>query len=599
MATGSDVFTLNDLIQGRRIFIPPIQRDYAWNVGNPETKPLSSQSTKFFQDLINFHRQRIRNEVRKYFLGNIISVVDGDGDIHSRNVAWHLLDGQQRITSFSLLMKAFHYRLDTMNTPLARELQGRLEQVCLSLDQNRFEDEQHPYPLYHRRPNDRRCFIEFNRGNTLQVGRDLKMGNVALTYYDLVQEFETAREIGMILESILDHVLVSVTLTDDMTMGFQMFVTANATGLPLTSYDMFRAFVVKKIETGLDDITPAWSRLLHHQLDNLESIFQANSWGRDEKHKDKNLKSFMAAYMSMRVGRNLRENSIIAAIEREINDFTTKETLQDCMLDMHEHALLWRSEIIGTIVDRTTYLYKFKRRMNRFGVTKVQGSYLSFVNNRAVGEAEWLLKVVEWAVIKQLLRHGQLGGKTEIFSNLATAMNTFWDLEVDITIDDFMAFKEEWLVERIPGDELEQASQRFDEKRYCIYALLHRIENETGLANEDPGRNSRTTSLIPLASEEMAGDYYEHIGNWYLVQGSDNNGLNTTAVNFHIESEEMNLRLETILDHASDVGHNKIDELQGMDENSPFMDFIDRRTESIMTRLNQKYLEFMETDPPI
>ena len=48
---------------------------------------------------------------------------------------------------------------------------------------------------------------------------------------------------------------VSVTLTDDMTMGFQMFVTANATGLPLTSYDMFRAFVVKKIETGLHDIT--------------------------------------------------------------------------------------------------------------------------------------------------------------------------------------------------------------------------------------------------------------------------------------------------------------------------------------------------------
>ena len=144
------------------------------------------------------------------------------------------------------------------------------------------------------------------------------MGNVALTYYDLVQEFQTDEEIELILESILDHVLVSVTLTDDMTMGFQMFVTANATGLPLTSYDMFRAFVVKKIETGLHDITPARNRMLHHHLDNLEGIFQANSWGRNDKQKETNLKSFMAAYMSMRVGRNLRENSIIAAIERDL-----------------------------------------------------------------------------------------------------------------------------------------------------------------------------------------------------------------------------------------------------------------------------------------
>ena len=87
-----------------------------------------------------------------------------EGDINSRAVPWHLLDGQQRVTSISLLMKAFHYHLDTMNTALARELQASLDQVCLSLDQNRFEDDLHPYPLYHRRPNDRQCYVEFMRG---------------------------------------------------------------------------------------------------------------------------------------------------------------------------------------------------------------------------------------------------------------------------------------------------------------------------------------------------------------------------------------------------------------------------------------------------
>jgi hypothetical protein len=221
------------------------------------------------------------------------------------------------------------------------------------------------------------------------------------------------------------------------------------------------------------------------------------------------------------------------------------------------------------------------------------------VNNRARAEAEWLLKVVEWAVIKQLLRRGQLSGNTEVFSNLAIAMNLFWDTETDITAADFLGFKQEWLIDRITGDELEQNAQRFDDARYCIYALLHRLENEFGLANQDPGRHSRTTSLIPLASERLAGDFYEHIGNWFMVPGSDNNGLNTTAVNTHIESDNMTVRLETILAHASDVNHNLIIELQGMDENSNFMDFIDRRTDSIMEQLNEKYLDFMIEQPPI
>ena len=74
MPTGSDVLSLGELVQGRRIFIPPIQRDL-WNVGDPERDPLSSQSTKLFQDLINFHQQRTRDEVGKYFLGNIITVL--------------------------------------------------------------------------------------------------------------------------------------------------------------------------------------------------------------------------------------------------------------------------------------------------------------------------------------------------------------------------------------------------------------------------------------------------------------------------------------------------------------------------------------------
>ena len=175
----------------------------------------------------------------------------------------------------------------------------------------------------------------------------------------------------------------------------------------------------------------------------------------------------------------------------------------------------------------------------------------------------------------------------------------FWDPDIGITVEDFLSFRQEWLVERIDGEELDLTPQRFDDKRYCIYALLHRIENNTGLANQDPGRNSWTTSMIPLASEQFAGDYYELIGNWFLVPGSDNNGINTTGVNAHYESDDMNLRLQTILAHVSDVDHNRNEQLLEMDEFSNFTEFIDERTRMIMSQLNEKYLEFMNSNPPI
>ena len=54
----------------------------------------------------------------------------------------------------------------------------------------------------------------------------------------------------------------------------------------------------------------------------------------------------MAAYMSMRVGRNLRENSIIAAIEREIYEFFTKEELR---------VFVGHVGPCATIGDRTDY----------------------------------------------------------------------------------------------------------------------------------------------------------------------------------------------------------------------------------------------------
>lgn len=599
MATTGEVRTLREIVQGRRIIIPPIQRQYAWNVGDTATNPTSSQSTKLVEDLVDFCEQIENGQLNKYFLGNLIVVVEKDAELDSLDVSWQLLDGQQRMTSLSLLMKAFDYQLDTINSNLARQLQADLDQTYLELDQERFDDDLHPYSIKHRREDDMYQFRYFMSGRIDDVRRDTNMGRVAHSYRDFARGYTTANQIKKFLNTVLDHVLVSVTITDNLGMGFQMFQTANARGLPLTAYDMFRAFVVKKVESDFSGIPLKSRRNLLAVLDDLETIFQAATWGGKDKDKETNLKDFISAYMSMRAGINLRANTIINAIEREIREITTPVELREYLIDMQQHAYIWRSDIHpGRPEDRTSYNFRFMRRMHRVGMKMHRGSYLSFRTNRRPMEHQWLLSVVEWAVLKQLLRRGAVGGGTEIFSQLAEGMNTFWDSEIEVTEPHFINFRTRWLVEKIPGEELANLQHQYA-KENSPYALLHRLEPIDGLASCDPGRSSKTSTIIRLANQESAGEGYDQIGNFYLTPGSVNNGLTHTQKMTHDHSDDFDERIETVLQYCTNVEHNMNAELLTLNENSNFEQFIAQRGARIYQSLNQKYLEFMESEPPL
>ena len=83
MATESFVCTLGEVMLGRRIVIPPIQRDYAWNVGNTAKNPSGSQSTRLYEDFSAFSEQLQNGQADEYFLGNLIVVVERGEDWRS------------------------------------------------------------------------------------------------------------------------------------------------------------------------------------------------------------------------------------------------------------------------------------------------------------------------------------------------------------------------------------------------------------------------------------------------------------------------------------------------------------------------------------
>ena len=75
----------------KRFVIPVYQRNYDWKMENCK---------QLFDDLVKI----IRNDRKSHFFGSIVSVYNPDG----RNSEYLIIDGQQRLTTVSLLFLAMY-----------------------------------------------------------------------------------------------------------------------------------------------------------------------------------------------------------------------------------------------------------------------------------------------------------------------------------------------------------------------------------------------------------------------------------------------------------------------------------------------------------
>ena len=98
--TVSELLSLNSLnTRGKKYIIPDYQRPYNWDRDTCET---------LWVDLVNFFTDH-KNDSEEYFLGSIVTCID---DNNSNDI--DIIDGQQRITSLLLLLRAFYTKLEMM-----------------------------------------------------------------------------------------------------------------------------------------------------------------------------------------------------------------------------------------------------------------------------------------------------------------------------------------------------------------------------------------------------------------------------------------------------------------------------------------------------
>lgn len=218
-----DTSFLNLLGGGQRQYVIPVfQRDYAWT---------EAQCSQLLQDVLAVAS---RPAGVTHFVGSVVYVASDD---HSAMLPqWLVIDGQQRLTTCTLLLTVLRNRLrGVANVPIEESAEALDEQYLL----NKFA----PPALRTRlalRGADHQCLQALVQGLPLPD----RAGNRVLTNSAYFEQAQADLDPRLVLTGLRRLMVVSVRLTAGQDNPQLIFESLNSTGMALTEADLVRNYVL-------------------------------------------------------------------------------------------------------------------------------------------------------------------------------------------------------------------------------------------------------------------------------------------------------------------------------------------------------------------
>ncbi|GAA2170540.1 MULTISPECIES: DUF262 domain-containing protein [Glycomyces] len=238
--------TIKELLQTRSFAIDEYQREYKWDRENIEelVSDLHAKFTTFYRD---GDAPKAASEYGDYFLGSII--------VTKRSNKSYLVDGQQRVTSLTLLL-----------IYLYREAQRRGLDVTSTIEPLIYSDDygekKFNLDIAERVPVLRALF---NGEDYTADGKDESIRTILARYRDL-ESLDLAEDLGEGLATFVYWLIANVGLieiaTETDAHAYSIFETMNDRGKPLSPVDMLKAYLLAPIEADEDrsNANRAWKR---------------------------------------------------------------------------------------------------------------------------------------------------------------------------------------------------------------------------------------------------------------------------------------------------------------------------------------------------
>ncbi len=478
---------VTNLLEGAKQFIVPIfQRDYSWG---------TKHCQQLWKDVI---RVGSDPKVKGHFLGSVVYVAAEDNT--ATITRWLLIDGQQRMTTLTLLLIALRDQINQVqgNAEGGDEVSSPEELDDYYL-RNRHGKGDRRHKLHLRRA-DHDTLIALLDGKAIPDAASERVKENFLFLRDLVAQ----ADVQTVYAGIKKLVVVDVSLTRGQDDPQMIFESLNSTGVDLTQADLIRNFVLMRLDES------SQTQLYEEHWQPIEQSF-----GRRYRTEfDKFVKDFLT--LQMRPGTPLKAAEIYHEFRSFFSRTVEKRGVDGILSDLRRFGTYYTAFSLGQ-EKQPALKEAFARLRSLIEVASPVVLTLYDYHERAktLSADEFIesIELLESFVFRRSVCDMQTRSLGQIFASLAYRIT-----ETQPLLSLKVALYRQGKKRRFPTDvEFREALESRDvyDMRTCFY-LLDRLEN---FSKERIDTSNFSIEHVMPQNEDLRPEWRAMLGaDWQAVQ---------------------------------------------------------------------------------
>lgn len=324
----------------KRFIIPVYQRNYDWKMENCK---------QLYDDLVKL----VGHERKSHFFGSMVSVQSESGAMSE----YLIIDGQQRLTTVSLLMLAMYHLLSSGEVTSS---DPRLaEKILKSYLIDEFEPKETRIKLKHVK-NDSRAF-----GALFDEDEDSVLeSNLTINYqyfHDRIRRGELT--IDELFDAICRLEIINISLNHEDNPQL-IFESLNSTGLDLSEGDKIRNYILMGLSNS------------------KQNEYYEKYWNKIEQHTDYDVSSFIRDYLSVKQQSTPNINGVYVAFKKYVEEMGADD-IEVLLKDLLEYAGRYKILLTGGVPG--TKLYWCIYRLNRLSTSVTRPFFLEVLRLKDCG----------------------------------------------------------------------------------------------------------------------------------------------------------------------------------------------------------------------
>lgn len=332
--------------------IPVYQRPYSWDI---------EQVQVLLDDLYSIFISKDKQE--GYFTGNII-IYDKNKKINGLINQYDIIDGQQRVTTFSLLLLSLYSNLSkkvdctdqTLNDikrllwkQTDRKCQEDLRAVTLnSLEKEAFLE---LYNTCFRDPNNIKSFCDNYKFTSLFEKRIIQNYNYINNYLsEKLQNTEILLEFSDYIIKYVNFIVIIFSSKENK--AFSMFESINSKGKKLDEIDKIKSYIFSKLdENSYQDYLNKWGYLIKNTNDTLYDYLQIY------------IKAYLYYYrqnISVTYFKSICEGNLITYFHAINEADAIKKLLDDLCNKVKYYNMLTSTELAYSFIKNNKFRFYYK-----------------------------------------------------------------------------------------------------------------------------------------------------------------------------------------------------------------------------------------------